>query len=1130
MRGLRIAQPKGCAVGKTLRLALGMRGGVSLAVWIGGAAAEIDEMRRAQLVAGDGPAAAGVVGGGSFYSRLLELGGYDSVEVDVMSGASAGGLNAVLAAAAMVRGRPVAEMRSTWIGVADLRALLESTADGDEARRSLLGGGYFSRELLVQVRDLLEPADPPAGLSHRLEVFLSATVLGGLPIGIADDQFAGDEARRSEALLHLRHFGDGPERSDLLAGPEAAARLVKAARTTASFPTAFEPVCFEVGELPGILLLPGPSTEAVHLLDGGVVDNIPVARALQGVPNVPSATPTDRWLLYLHPSPGAFGIPTSASKKPEGVLSTVLGLGNAVRSESILDDIEAVRAHNAAAVDSWRVWTAGAGRLPMHPDGPPATMPVAIDAVRLYELLREPATELVWRPLGKAVPSSCLDNVTAEARRQFRLDLERAVNAEPRSVRPYASIVRAAGLLVRWARDLEKHPAGSDACDPSPLKVRAYQLMQVGQLVTAQGDWLALARAEDSNPDGAFASGLVAVLAELVDRIDADARLHELVVSLRREPEPDLARIDGPQRDVIGALLAGADNWKATAPDAPGLRGMLWDELAQTAVGLARCQHDAALSEEPVFNDLADRLDHRGAGGPVDHRPEITEGRLGAARWYLALIDHRTIGAHVGRALGQAREFQYLRTSGASQSPVGLGPRDLVHDGPRFTSARLTVTPFDGAMSPKAKLAGADLANFSAFISQRWRANDWMWGRMDAAKSLVDLVTSPAHLGRDIDVAVQGIKAVVTAPFAEVPDGWHSELTTAIAGAWTQHEAVVRAEVASAVATGVWSKTSTTKSLMVLRRHWELLAVELPVLLATPLHPEHTMAPRAAGTAPGPARPKTVASEMATLSEAIERYEREPRSVGEVWGTRWLDALGTRAAAAFWTATRPERRWQQIVRIPLKPLPMIATGLGLGRHRSLAALALALNLVLVPRLTGITMRVVWVIGVLGLVGLWTLVRGRKESPPKRLRPVPAERWAPLSCAVAVAVAAFGGVLALGPDVEDRWYRGDSPSWLLHHNPYTVGAALGAGLATWLLWAWCRLRLRLPMALLVAALFGAWAEVSRWETPLYSVPMWRHVVGAAGSMWWALAIASYMGTTVAHLAVRWHLDVFAYTDD
>ena len=77
-----------------LRLALGMRGGVSLAVWIGGACAEIDELRRA----------GGETDDPAFWAKLLEASNYERVVVDVMAGASAGGLNGVLFAAAIRNG------------------------------------------------------------------------------------------------------------------------------------------------------------------------------------------------------------------------------------------------------------------------------------------------------------------------------------------------------------------------------------------------------------------------------------------------------------------------------------------------------------------------------------------------------------------------------------------------------------------------------------------------------------------------------------------------------------------------------------------------------------------------------------------------------------------------------------------------------------------------------------------------------------------------------------------------------------------------------------------------------------------------------------------------------------------
>ena len=42
--------------------------------------------------------------------------------------------------------------------------------------------------------------------------------------------------------------------------------------------------------------------------------------------------------------------------------------------------------------------------------------------------------------------------------------------------------------------------------------------------------------------------------------------------------------------------------------------------------------------------------------------------------------------------------------------------------------------------SPMDKLAGVELAHFGAFLKRSWRANDWMWGRLDAAERLVMLL------------------------------------------------------------------------------------------------------------------------------------------------------------------------------------------------------------------------------------------------------------------------------------------------------------------------------------------------------------------------------------------------------
>ena len=121
-----------------LRLALAMRGGVSLAVWIGGAFAEIDRVRRQE---------------DPFVSHLLRATRFTSLEVDILAGASAGGLNAALGGLAMARGQET-NLRETWLNTADIDKLLTSPeGDDPKHRRSVLNGVYFLNEVTDRLRD-----------------------------------------------------------------------------------------------------------------------------------------------------------------------------------------------------------------------------------------------------------------------------------------------------------------------------------------------------------------------------------------------------------------------------------------------------------------------------------------------------------------------------------------------------------------------------------------------------------------------------------------------------------------------------------------------------------------------------------------------------------------------------------------------------------------------------------------------------------------------------------------------------------------------------------------------------------------------------------------------------------------
>ncbi len=192
-----------------MRLAVAMRGGVSLAVWIGGALEEIDRLRRTEeddaLVTG-----------------LLDLTRFDGVEVDILAGASACGLNAVLGGVAIASGAPL-NFRQIWMETARLDRLLDPST-GKERRRSVLNGAYFLDEITKSLDLLLEDRQTKA--ARPVEILLAATIFRGVQVQERDDPAFAD-ARR-EAYFHARHLADAEVFSDMLGRSDAAERLALA--------------------------------------------------------------------------------------------------------------------------------------------------------------------------------------------------------------------------------------------------------------------------------------------------------------------------------------------------------------------------------------------------------------------------------------------------------------------------------------------------------------------------------------------------------------------------------------------------------------------------------------------------------------------------------------------------------------------------------------------------------------------------------------------------------------------------------------------------------------------------------------------------------------------------------------
>src|SRR5947209_5999305 len=117
-----------------LRLATTMTGGVSLAIWMAGVAREINLLAQAsQWRRVGGEFRAGILTTPAeeslkLYRQLIDL--LDTVvDVDILSGTSAGGINGALLAWSRVRGADLGKLRNIWMNLGALTELLRDPTD-----------------------------------------------------------------------------------------------------------------------------------------------------------------------------------------------------------------------------------------------------------------------------------------------------------------------------------------------------------------------------------------------------------------------------------------------------------------------------------------------------------------------------------------------------------------------------------------------------------------------------------------------------------------------------------------------------------------------------------------------------------------------------------------------------------------------------------------------------------------------------------------------------------------------------------------------------------------------------------------------------------------------------------------
>ncbi|MDP6708318.1 MAG: patatin-like protein [Alphaproteobacteria bacterium] len=759
---------------KELRLALVCYGGVSLAVYMHGVTKEILKLARAskayhavpdldqkQRCRFDDvtPAQGREHDTERVYFEILQAIGSAldlRVFVDVVAGASAGGINGVILARALAHDLSIDGLRRVWLEEADVARLLaperkagrwskwflrplvwaySRSAAGNlrgdpEMRRKLslflrsrwfrppFDGTNLAAVLLDGIAGMSRTADPAASLlpdGQRLELFVTVTDFFGYPrrIPIHDPSIVREREHRHMLRFQYSRWSGGGLDTDF--DDDGVPALAFASRATSSFPGAFPPA--QIGEMDGLFAgrrgaWHGRARFLGHnfvryreadmdpmrtsFLDGSVLNNKPFAEAIQSIRDRPAYRQVDRRLVYIDPNPA--GPPPPPDGGAPGFLRTLKGaLSDIPRQEPIYDDLNWVSGFNL------RVRRVNA----------------VIEATRplVRDLVQELAPDADVDPLDAERIGRWRETANADAAREagfayhgyVRLKLFQVLTALAETLAELAGLGPGSAEAEAVGRACRRWAEGSGA------------LPEAAGVEAARGE--------------AATTGWI----DFLRRFDLDFRRRRLRFVIQnlnmlygRLGEPAFAalsadRLDGVKRRLYQRLdaMRQADDASGLPPE---LAARVRDHFGTAEAATIDAVDGADL--DAVADALARALDLTAADAAADRLmaeigaeewPQAAKRELHTAYIGFAFWDVLTFSITNWRDLGEFDEIRVDRISPEDAQTIRQGAAD-------------------------ATLKGIEFGHFGAFFSRGHRENDYLWGRLHAAERLIDLVYDAARL------------------------------------------------------------------------------------------------------------------------------------------------------------------------------------------------------------------------------------------------------------------------------------------------------------------------------------------------------------------------------------------------
>lgn len=726
---------------KELRLAMICYGGVSLAVYMHGSLKEVWRLLRASRAHTDANEHA--EGVERVYLDLLQAiedkAGYRlRVLSDIVAGSSAGGINGIFFAEAIVTGRSLDPLTDMWLEVADVDRLLSQDARpvnrfskiwaepvawallrkkasaieqtvSAEARTEIadklsrfvrarwfappFGGHEFTR-LLFDACEAM--AAHPTGprllpLSQPLDLFVTVTDFYGHRERLKIH--SPDEVTETEHRLTIDF--STRKGNDMSLG--AAAELVFAARATASFPGAFPP--FTVRELDAVLkerklrwqgrdeflerILPkqyaAGRAEDTPLIDGSVLANAPFSQAAGALRNRPARREVDRRFVYIDPIPDVpivnFG---RGTQTPEEKQSSGPGWFTTILgASSSIPREQPVR-------DSLESIGRRSERIERMRG---ITRSLRAETERSVEAMFG-RTFLLSRPTPRRL-ASWRDRAQ-----------QKAANAAGYSYAAYGYL-KLSGILDDIVETLRRTCPDKDASffpDVREALHRELDIRGLGHMADAKG--------MSANPDAI-----------------AFFRAHDLRFRIRRmrylarhfNEEVESARSAG--RDALEAMEEAIFNGLSLY-----LERETGDFLGEDFNDIA---NQAADNPALLLDEIARKRDLKATDDAVEtlfimgleKLPPDAQRTMLLAYLGFPMLDIATLPLLEGEGLG---EFDPIKVD-------RIAPDDA-----------LTLR----SGGTRAKLKGIEFNLFGAFFSRAYRENDYLWGRLDSAERMIDIVLS----------------------------------------------------------------------------------------------------------------------------------------------------------------------------------------------------------------------------------------------------------------------------------------------------------------------------------------------------------------------------------------------------